>query len=972
MQAWRRRFLGVDRIPPELSLAEIELFFTAGDALAPLLEDGRREPRHRIALIVQAGFLRLSGGMLDARQRIPADVLRCAAAQTGADAPRIATLRALYGRRRRTLFEHQQEVKAALGFRDVAEPTERALTGRLRKEAQTAGDRETLVLFARVWLHDHGYVAPGRRALEALANAAQDHVMRARREAIRNAVGPLMTDGWASELAGKGPRSGEPLIDWLRRPIGGFGTRDVDDVRARIFELKRLGAERVAPPDLPVERLRAHARRVALRKASTLKRLREPRRTVEIGCWLRLQLMTLTDTVLEQTTRRVGQLWAQARQSVEARAEQELARYRAGMDAICAALEDPAMTPEAFRGTVSAAAAPFRDAGPRPSKAQAIRCEMAREPHRLRALLRQVVALDIETRDAEGLGCAIDALRTCYEGGTDDLGADVVAGLPPAARKAVEQAGAGAARFAAFEVAAAMLLKRGLRNGHASAPHSGAHRAVDDQLMPEDVWGKARGAFSRDNDLPASLEGYVRRFEPALAARLEMLGALVATGEIGLDAGGLRVPRLKAEPVDPTIKRARDALFAEIGPAQLPDLLIDVDRDARFSTALLGRAPRSAQELRVLYCGLLALGTDKSPAAMARMADGVSADQVELAMRQLEEAGRLRAANDAVGSLLLGLPIAARWGSGVMASADMMSLDATWRLWTARLEPRRGTPAVGTYTHVLDQWPIIYDQPILLNQRQAGVAIEGALQQELATLQRLAVDTHGFTHFAMALAKLLGFDLCPRLADLGRRKLYLPKGVPAPAILEPVIERLVLGKTARQGWDGLLRVAASLKGGYGSAAVILDRHGSAARGAPVYECGALLGKFLRSLFLLDYLVNAEFQRGIQRALSQGEAVHPLQRAIMPGRIDARRGRGAQELAAISGGLSLITNTVMAWNAVRMDAIATAHPDRYPAHHLAHIAPAAHRHINMNGVMRFNIERAADLVESGRRKQKAAS
>jgi len=32
---------------------------------------------------------------------------------------------------------------------------------------------------------------------------------------------------------------------------------------------------------------------------------------------------------------------------------------------------------------------------------------------------------------------------------------------------------------------------------------------------------------------------------------------------------------------------------------------------------------------------------------------------------------------------------------------------------------------------------------------------------------------------------------------------------------------------------------------------------------------------------------------------------------------------------------------------------------------------AHRHINMNGVMRFNIERAADLVESGRRKQKVA-
>lgn len=97
---------------------------------------------------------------------------------------------------------------------------------------------------------------------------------------------------------------------------------------------------------------------------------------------------------------------------------------------------------------------------------------------------------------------------------------------------------------------------------------------------------------------------------------------------------------------------------------------------------------------------------------------------------------------------LLAQPIASLWGSGVLASADMMSLDATRHLWTARIEPRRRTPAVGAYTHVLDQWAIIYDQPIVLNRRQAGAAIEGVLQQEVAQLQRLAVDSHGFTHFA--------------------------------------------------------------------------------------------------------------------------------------------------------------------------------------------------------------------------------
>ena len=154
----------------------------------------------------------------------------------------------------------------------------------------------------------------------------------------------------------------------------------------------------------------------------------------------------------------------------------------------------------------------------------------------------------------------------------------------------------------------------------------------------------------------------------------------------------------------------------------------------------------------------------------------------------------------------------------------------------------------------------IYDQPIVLNRRQAGVAIEGALKQKIIELQRVAVDTHGFTHFALAAAKLLGFDLSPRLAGLASRKLYLPQGVKVPTALEPMVERVRISRLAREGWDGMLQLVSSLKAGYGSAATILDRHGSAARGTPVFECGTLLGKVLRSLFLADYLTKPNVRR----------------------------------------------------------------------------------------------------------------
>ena len=75
------------------------------------------------------------------------------------------------------------------------------------------------------------------------------------------------------------------------------------------------------------------------------------------------------------------------------------------------------------------------------------------------------------------------------------------------------------------------------------------------------------------------------------------------------------------------------------------------------------------------------------------------------------------------------------------------------------------------------------------------VAIEGIEQHNSAAdrirISLLAVDTHGYTNPAMAISKLLGFDLCPRLRDLAERKLYLPRGFTVPDGLEVVTVRRV-------------------------------------------------------------------------------------------------------------------------------------------------------------------------------------
>ena len=125
-------------------------------------------------------------------------------------------------------------------------------------------------------------------------------------------------------------------------------------------------------------------------------------------------------------------------------------------------------------------------------------------------------------------------------------------------------------------------------------------------------------------------------------------------------------------------------------------------------------------------------------------------------------------ANDRLVAFQRKHPIALLWDKGDKASADMMSLDASRHLYNARLEPRRRTAAAGIYTHVMGSYGVFHDQPIVLNERQAAPAVHGVEDYNINSadgirLSLLAVDTHGYTNVAMAVAKLLGFDLCVRL-----------------------------------------------------------------------------------------------------------------------------------------------------------------------------------------------------------------
>jgi TnpA family transposase len=138
----------------------------------------------------------------------------------------------------------------------------------------------------------------------------------------------------------------------------------------------------------------------------------------------------------------------------------------------------------------------------------------------------------------------------------------------------------------------------------------------------------------------------------------------------------------------------------------------------------------------------------------------------------------------------------------------MIALEVSRHLWAARVDPRRRTHAVGSYVHVLDQWGISYDQPIIINEREAGPAIEGAIRSPSSKIEAVAVDTKGHTHFAAGFAKVLTLDLYPRLHKLKYQQLFVPKGIDVPDTLTPIIGPTVSLNAIKRDWDEFVRLAA--------------------------------------------------------------------------------------------------------------------------------------------------------------------
>lgn len=961
LPSWQIPFLGLRQFPRSLTLFEIDTFFSFNDEERSAIQS-RRGDHLRLAFGIHLAFLKMTGTTLSAVDRIPMFVLMQVSDQLSLPHVDIATVRSLYRRRKRTLYEHQQWAMQLLSIDAFNEHHQRALMRAFRPPVSNASDVRAIAVDIMSWLFTRGIRIPGPRRVQAMALKVVRRAEHEMASSVMSAVPDYVLLLWEQELFTAQNERQQSQLEWLGSAPHKRSTGALDDAVTKLATLRRLSVPIIALPGISLENLIELSQRCRSRRPSRLKTLREPTRTIELACFLRHALLTINDTILSLCDMRATDLRRQAQELANETERIELREMRALLSRTRQFAEDADQSDAQVRQFVLDTL-PCTHGVP-VSRAHRYRDALTADGYRVRRLLHCMTTPRLECVE----GSRIDLLLTRWKrfqlSNEKPVSDDQIGAIPPRWREHVFQSDNKKAG-AAFDCVVLTELCCALRNGSVWAPESLSFLQRDAMMIDEKDWKIQRKTAYRDFNLPLAARNFLQQRLDALGSGLAGVAEAVERNSLVIDERGLHVKKLHALDEDRLLDRARNQFLNEIGTVQFPQIIVDIDKEIRFSGLLFRRAPRDTQELLSIYGALLAHGTARRVSEVSLMMPGVSAEAISNAQSVLERGNVLRAASDAVVELMFRQSISTYWGTGRTVSSDGMSLDASRHLWNARVDPRRRSYGMGQYQHVLDRWGIIYNQPIVLGTRQAGAAIEGAVRQQVVnTIERIAVDTHGYTDFAMGLARLLGFDLCPRLKSLNDRLLHVPIDFPfSPNIASIVRPGLNLSDVESQ-WDELVRLTASIKAGKVTATAVLKRFGSVASGDPLYRAGRTLGRLERSIFLCDVLTSNDFRRELHRDLSHTEAVHSLQRKIYQGGMGAKRGRRSEEMAAISGSLTLLTNIVMAWNTLKLQSYLKRSLQGtcdISIEHLSKIAPIHHRYINFNGHFTFPLEQGEDRL-----------
>jgi TnpA family transposase len=920
--------------------------------------NARRRPHNRFGFALQLCALRYPGRLLAPGEVIPLAVTRFLAVQLGLRPDDLAG----YATREETRHEHLAALRDLYGYKMFTGRGARDLKGWLEGEAENVRSNEDLARRFVEQCRTTLTILPGITVIERLcadALVAAERRIDARiadrlEDATRDLLDALLTE----DAGGSTSR-----FVWLRQFEVGQNSADMNRLLDRLEFLRGIALEISVLADVPPHRIARLRRQGERYFAGDLRDISGDRRLAILAVCVLEWRSVLADAVVETHDRIVGRTWREAKSRCDSRADDAKAALKDTLQAfgtlgsaLLEAYEDQAPLDKAVQNAggwsslkgLVATAAQLTD-----TLAADPLAHVVHGYHRFRRYApRMLRSLDIQaTPVAEPLLTA-----TAIIAGTETTVALPLAFLRRGSKWQRHLNAEDDDAHRLWEVAVLFHLREAFRSGDVWLAHSRRFGDLKDALVPAEV-ARATPKLA----MPFESEVWLTDRKARMSDSLRRLARAAKAGAIpggSIEDGVLKVDRLTAAVPEEAEAVVLD-LYGRLPGIRITDLLLEVDDDIGFTEAFthLRTGVPCADRIGLLNV-LLAEGLNLGLSKMAGATNTHDYFQLSRLSRWHVESEAMARALAMVIEGQSSLPMARFWGAGHTASSDGQFFPATRQGEAMNLiNAKYGhEPGLKAYTHVSDRFGPFATQTIPATVNEAPYILDGLLMTDAGQkIREQYADTGGFTDHVFAVTALLGFQFIPRIRDLPSKRLYLFDPADCPKELKGLIGGKVKEPLITSNWPDILRSAATMVAGAMPPSQLLRKFAAYPRQHELAVALREIGRVERTLFIIDWLLDADMQRRAQIGLNKGEAHHALKNALRIGRQGEIRDRTTEGQHFRMAGLNLLAAIIIYWNTKHLGHSVTQRKHDgldCPAELLAHISPLGWAHILLTGEYRW--------------------
>ncbi len=519
-----------------------------------------------------------------------------------------------------------------------------------------------------------------------------------------------------------------------------------------------------------------------------------------------------------------------------------------------------------------------------------------------------------------------------------------------------------------YEILIYQLLRNALESGDLYVNHSKEFRRFEDDLISDERW-QQKDAILAEIGLPILLtpiEETLANFRKAVEDRFKAVNQRIADGvnqHIKIKGKDEKKRWTLIYPTAP--EQINHSFYSQLPGISIADLLRFVAKEAGFLNAfthVLGRYTKQAPDAREIFACIVGYGTNMGLGKMAEVS-GMGHASLMTTARNFLRPETLHSAIDAISNAIAKLPVFGLFNirDELHSSSDGQRIETQINTFNARHAPKYFglEKGVSVSTVVANHVPI--NAKVIGTHEHESHYVFDLLYNNTSDIRptRHSTDTHGTNQVNFFTLLTFEHAFAPRYKNLRKKTSSLVGFKPISQYPEDMLirpsskadEALIIRE-----WPTVQRIMVSLAQKDTSQATIVRKLSSYARQNQTQKALWELDNICRTMYILDFIDDADLRQGVQAALNRGEAYHRFRRSVAYVNGGKFKVKTEAEQQVWNECSRLIANAVIYYNMVLLSKVyeqKLAAGDLDAVAFIKGMSPVAWQHVNLFGSIEFS-------------------